>query len=151
MDQLTFLSEVRPASPLVSQGFEEDLLTLEATSHSSLLLWLRGCVPAGLFGRMSLESCRSKTDGHLELSSESWGNAGMGSPTGFLTLSISERPNAVAECSLSAILETGDLPLRYFLSAKACIGIINRAKRRGKTIPQKLHAAMINTIRERNF
>jgi len=35
-------------------------------------------------------------------------------------------------CSLSDILETGDLPQRFFLSAKACAGILRRAEKRGK-------------------
>jgi hypothetical protein len=46
----------------------------------------------------------------------------MGSPTEFLTLNTSEWPSDAAVCSLSDILETGDVPQRYFLSAKACQG-----------------------------
>ena len=66
----------------------------------------------------------------------------MGSPTGFLTLSTSECHNAAGVCSLSDILETGGLPQRYFLSAKACRGILHRAEKRGKDLPTMLRHAL---------
>jgi hypothetical protein len=66
----------------------------------------------------------------------------MGSPTGFLTLNGLESPSAVAVCSLSHTLETGVVPQRYFLSAKACSGILRRAENRGKELPQPLYAAL---------
>ena len=46
------------------------------------------------------------------------------------------------QSSLSAILETGDLPQRYFLSRKACAGILRRAERRGKELPTQLRRAL---------
>jgi hypothetical protein len=73
----------------------------------------------------------------------------MGSPTAFLTLSTSEWNHTLAPslkdegvCSLSDILETGDVPQRYFLSAKACSGILRRAAKRGKGLPQPLLEAL---------
>ena len=66
----------------------------------------------------------------------------MGPPGAFLTLSISEFHSAAAASSLSDILETGALPQRYFLSAKACAGILRRAERRGKELPAQLQAAL---------
>jgi hypothetical protein len=45
-------------------------------------------------------------------------------------------------CSLSDILETGDVPQRYFLSAKACMGILRRAEKRGKELPPQLARAL---------
>ncbi|KVT77921.1 hypothetical protein WK58_09705 [Burkholderia ubonensis] len=73
----------------------------------------------------------------------------MGSPTGFLTLSTSEWNHTLAPslnddgvCSLSDILETGAVPPQYFLSAKACSGILRRAARRGKVLPQLLARAL---------
>jgi hypothetical protein len=44
-------------------------------------------------------------------------------------------PNDDAVSSLSDILETGDVPQRYFLSPKACSGILRRAEKRGKELP----------------
>jgi hypothetical protein len=66
----------------------------------------------------------------------------MGSHTEFLTLSTSEWPNAAAVCSLSDTLETGDLPQRFFLSATACAGILRRAEKRGKQLPEALERAL---------
>jgi hypothetical protein len=45
-------------------------------------------------------------------------------------------------CSLSDILETGDVPQRYYLSAKACKGILRRADKRGKELPPQLARAL---------
>lgn len=45
-------------------------------------------------------------------------------------------------CSLSQILERGPLPRRYFLSSKACRGILRRAWRRGRDLPSGLLAAL---------
>jgi DNA (cytosine-5)-methyltransferase 1 len=43
---------------------------------------------------------------------------------------------------LSDILETGDVPQRFFLSATACKGILRRAERRGKKLPEVLRVAL---------
>jgi hypothetical protein len=48
-----------------------------------------------------------------------------------------------AVCSLSSILETGNVERRYFLSAKACQGILRRAERRGKELPVALERALL--------
>lgn len=73
----------------------------------------------------------------------------MGSPTGFLTLSTSEHaafhepfPSDGAVCGLSDILEIGDVPQRYYLTAKACLGILRRAGNRGKDLPPPLRLAL---------
>jgi hypothetical protein len=39
-------------------------------------------------------------------------------------------------------LETGELPPRFSLSAKACAGILRRAQRRGKELPTMLRQAL---------
>ncbi len=46
------------------------------------------------------------------------------------------------ECLLSDTLEIGDLPQRFYLSPKACKGILNRAERRGKKLPPMLKEAL---------
>ena len=66
----------------------------------------------------------------------------MGSPTAFLTLNTSEFHSDAAACSLSDILETGDVPQRFYLSAKACKGILRRAEKRGKELPPALLLAL---------
>jgi len=51
-------------------------------------------------------------------------------------------PNDASVCSLSQILETGPIPPKYFLSGKACAGILRRAERRGKELPEQLRRAL---------
>ncbi|WP_204340906.1 hypothetical protein, partial [Rhizobium ruizarguesonis] len=47
-----------------------------------------------------------------------------------------------AVSSLSDILETGDVPQRFYLSPKACAGILRRAEKRGKVLPPQLAVAL---------
>jgi hypothetical protein len=44
--------------------------------------------------------------------------------------------------SLSQVLEIGPVPQRYFLSEKACSGILRRAEKRGKQLPEALRSAL---------
>jgi hypothetical protein len=67
----------------------------------------------------------------------------------FLTLNTPEFtathlpfPNDDVVCSLSDILEIGAVPQQYYLSRKACIGILRRAERRGKQLPPLLAHAL---------
>ncbi len=55
---------------------------------------------------------------------------------------ISEWPNDAVVCSLSQVLETGLIPQRYFLSKMACVGILRRAAKRKKTLPEQLERAL---------
>jgi len=138
----SFLSEEHHANPFQSQDSAEDWLTRVATWPSDSYSLLASFVPVGLSGRTSLESCRLTEEGILAPSSGRWQNSGMGSPTEFWTLSGLESHSAVAVCSLSHTLETGVVPQRYFLSAKACAGILRRAEKRGKDLPAQLHQAL---------
>ena len=52
-------------------------------------------------------------------------------------------PNDAAVCSLSQVLETGSIPQRFFLSGKACAGILRRAEARGKALPLPLMRALV--------
>ena len=45
--------------------------------------------------------------------------------------------------TLSAVLETGPVPLRYYLSPKACAGILRRAEKRGRALPEALERALM--------
>lgn len=66
----------------------------------------------------------------------------MGSPTAFSMLNTSECPSEEIACSLWDILEIGVLPPRYYLSPKACAGLIRRAEARGKTLPELLRLVL---------
>ncbi len=58
------------------------------------------------------------------------------------TAFLSPYPSADGVCSLSDILETGDVPQRYYLSRKKCLGILWRALKRGKKLPEMLAIAL---------
>ncbi len=58
----------------------------------------------------------------------------------------SSRPNICVK--LSDILETGNVPRRYFLSAKAAQGVIRRVDRRGKKLPPILRLALLQVAAE---
>ena len=63
------------------------------------------------------------------------------------TLNTSDSRNGAEECSLSQVLLGGGLiPQKYYLSARACLGILTQAKRRGKTLPASLKAALEHTV-----
>ena len=70
-------------------------------------------------------------------------NSGTSMPTGLLTLNTSEYRNGATASSLSDILETGAVPQRYFLTGTACRGILRRAERRGKALPEALRLALL--------
>ena len=58
-----------------------------------------------------------------------------------LTRNLSEKPRTVIHVKLSQILERNPDP-KYNLSAKACLGILNRAAKRGKKLPDALEKAL---------
>lgn len=66
---------------------------------------------------------------------------------GYWTLNFGESPRDAEESSLSQILEA-TVPERYYLSPKACGGIIRRAGNRGKKLPPILEAALLLQAQE---
>ncbi|MEP1521991.1 hypothetical protein [Ascidiaceihabitans sp.] len=75
---------------------------------------------------------------------------GHGQLGGFSTLNTSEWPNDADVCSLSSILEVGSIPQRFYLSAKACAGILRRAEKRRKSLPQALRQALVAVVEKTN-
>lgn len=79
-----------------------------------------------------------------------------GWPTECLTLNTREFPDFQAQsrsadgafsssdtvAGLTEVLWTGSIPLRYYLTEKACRGILRRAENRGKTLPDILRKAL---------
>lgn len=61
------------------------------------------------------------------------------------TVNISEWPSVENVSLLSSTLEA-NVPEKYYLSARACQGILTRASRRGKKLPELLEAALLETI-----
>ena len=60
---------------------------------------------------------------------------------------ISAWPNAASVCSLSSVLEPPEsIPRKYFLSGTACAGILRRAEKRGKELPEALRLALAEVV-----
>lgn len=62
-----------------------------------------------------------------------------------LMLNIGESPREESVSLLSQILEV-NAPEKYYLSERACQGILNRASRRGKKLPDLLQMALLEMI-----
>ena len=148
--QLSIFSLVEPpASPSASRDSDRDWTIRAATWPSSIWAWLTDTGPVGWCGRTCPVSCHRARDGILVPSSGVWANSGMAGPTECWTLNTCEHaafpvpfPSDGDVCSLSDILETGDLPRRFFLTPKACAGILRRAVGRGKVLPPPLQRAL---------
>jgi hypothetical protein len=70
-----------------------------------------------------------------------WRGSGMAWRGEFWTRDFSESPKGGVGCLLLQVLEP-TAPARYFLSAKAAKGILERANRRGKLLPPLLQEAL---------
>lgn len=116
-----------------------------ASSGTSSGSWMNS-IPVGSCSRTSLASCHQREGGIWESSSGRWGTAGMGSPTECWTLSTSEYPSdgGASSSSLADVLESPTVPglFKYFLSPKAAQGILRRAGRRGRSLPEPLETAL---------
>jgi hypothetical protein len=125
-----------------SRDRERDCAANVARSFTSLRESCTSFDPLGSSLRMFPDFSVVTTDETLRKSSGfSWSSAGMGFNGVCLTASFSESPSAAAVCSLSDVLES-HAPQRFFLSAKAASGILRRAKKRGRTLPSRLQAAL---------
>ena len=148
-EQLTFLLEDHPARGSRSQVSSEASMMSEAVSRWPMYDFLRRCVRGGSYGKMY--QARSPQ-------TEAWTSSGSSRrlmPSGIMsrgecwTLSMSEwtafpeqSPSEGGVCSLSDILETGEVPLRYYLSRQVCLGIIRRADARGVELPRLLRQTL---------
>ena len=130
----------------MSQSLAEELVSLGQEVDSSGM-------PFDLLGkskhtRSSWRMCRDYFQATKAAISESlslkWPTQGIATSSGeFWIRSSSEFPNAAVESSLLEVLEKTSNP-RYFLSSKACEGILRRANRRGKVLPKALEDALVH-------
>ncbi len=152
MSQLTFFAEEPLVSHSASQDCEKDWMIHVATSCSPLVPLLQNIAPNGWYGRTSPAFSLVTPDKTLQAfwasslakSSKSPNAAGaaaalspaslkpMAFPIGCWTLSTLEYPSGAVVCSLSDVLETGEVPQRFFLSKRALKGIAQRDGVRGQ-------------------
>lgn len=103
----------------------------------------------------SFAKSKTKTPMFLDLRTGSGNLAGVSWVTGIpwhgasSMLNFGECPNVVEESGLSQILED-NVPQRYLLSEKACLGVLRRSKNRGKPLPFILNLALTQQIKRGN-
>lgn len=97
----------------------------------------------------TLEPCLKKSDKVVFQCLESGQHAGwqdfrsVTSHGESLMLSIGESPSVAVESSLSQILQPQeDVPQKYFLSKRGCLGILRRAAVKNKVLPMELEQAL---------
>ena len=89
---------------------------------------------------------QTKEDGQsLDASTMKWESGALLGE--YMMPSFGECPREENVSRLSQILEDS-APQRYYLSAKACAGILNRAERRGKELPEILKMALENQMND---
>ena len=170
-EQLTFWSEEPPAKTSASQAKGRVLKEPVPASHLTLCDWLMKravntssgktfpaySVPTGEEISLPFYPCSAdtpstfrKTDGSQAESSRTADLTAMASRGECWTRNLPEfpafrspYPNADGVCSLSDVLETGNVPPQYYLSPTACRGILHRASKRGKSLPEILEKALL--------
>lgn len=157
--QLILLSVDSPARTSAWLASVRDWLASGAGFGSNFIELLRNSVRDGWSSRMcqafSVHTLatlrrviwRKETDGSLSKrvisrsSFAGWTNSGMVWHGECLTLNSSEWPSDAVACSLSQVLEA-QVPSKYFLSRRACRGILRRAEKRGRELPPPLKQAL---------
>ena len=147
-DQLTFLSVEAPAkaTALPAKGLGLKIQGVSLCSASST--WLQPSNVDLSAGRMFPVSLAATEEMTSSASSKPWLSGGMGSLGGCWTLNISagqeQSHKGEKGCSLSQVLMAGNVAQRFYLSKKACAGILRRAEKRGKKLPPILAQALAN-------
>lgn len=151
LEQLTLWSEEAPVSPSLLLETGNPYKENHGSCSSTFELFVRS-VQDTCSGRMSQVACprkdkRARKGALSDSCSQNFANAGMACHGEFWTRNSSEWHNDADVSFLSDVLETQDVPQKYFLSPKACAGIIRRAETRGKALPSMLKAALEAVIR----
>lgn len=122
----------RLASPSRCKAGDKAWMMLVANSPFTSPGCLSQVVRVGSSGKTSPESFGLTVGVTSEDSFRAWGNAGMGSPTEFWTLDISEAPQDADVCLLSDILQTGNVPPQCYLTEHNIERMRSRLKKYSK-------------------
>ena len=109
--------------------------SLEWEIMESPFPWLTNCT------MLNITECHRDEDGLVWLPI----STGLQRETLYLTLNIGEKPRMEKQTLLSDILEE-EVDPKYNLSSRACSGIIRRADKRGKALPEILRKALEEQI-----
>lgn len=149
----TFSSAVARARASVKQVEKTDSREPQV-SCSSMSELFKNYVLDGLSGKTLSARSRSSMGTLSDSCSHVWGTAGMVWHGEYWTRNLCEYPcGTVTErlpdgsvlshrdagvCLLSDVLETARQHPKYYLSRTACLGIVDRAERSGKSLPRPL-------------
>lgn len=122
-------------------GLARDLLETDQDYSSALLTLLNAIVRDGSLSKMCPVFYPAKREETSTPSSVKWLDSGIAWPGGCLTLSTTDWPSDAEGCTLSEVLET-DVPLKYYLSPRACRGLLQRSEERERWIPPILEGAL---------
>jgi len=139
--QLTFLTPIfgledSPArtSRWREQGRELGLRGLDLDSFMNLLASLEKDAPELFYSKTFTVCLTPIEEGTLESSFKRWPNSGILSAGVCLTAKTSESPSHASESTLSGVIETHEVPEKYFLSPSAATGMLRRAKQQGRNL-----------------
>jgi len=128
----------RPESAAASRASDPACSSSSPESQGSLF------APAATFwSKTSRVSLLPTEDGILVPSSGRWPTSGFSTSRGeFSTPSSSEWPSGGGACSSLRDVLQDDAPPKFYLSPRAAAGILRRAQRRGKKLPEPLRLAL---------
>lgn len=149
LEQLTFWLEELPVRDSASRESRAASAIPEAPSASPIADFLELCVQDGSSGKMCRASLARTEERTSRRSSGKLMKSGILAHGECWTLNTCEWTDTLvpfrsgdAVCSLSDILESGDIPQKYYLSRDACTGILRRAAKRGRALPEALRQAL---------
>ena len=120
--------------------------TLSGKTWQGLFQAIKGRISAGCLKKSQKPTfqCLIAEDGQQPEWLEAGGEVRLGE---CWTLNIGEYPSEENASTLFTVLEM-TVPDKYYLSAKACSGIMRRAEQRGRTLPPVLEEALRQQIAE---
>jgi hypothetical protein len=113
---------------------EQGLKGRDLDSFMNLLAWLEKDAPE-LLSSKTFMACFIPTKGETSKPLfDLWPSSGILSDGVCLTARTSESPNLASGSTLWGVIETGEVPDKYFLSPSAAKGMLRRAKQMGRNL-----------------
>ncbi|PKH18695.1 hypothetical protein BI292_04050 [Pseudomonas sp. 43NM1] len=129
-------------SPSPEWAPEADLEEKSLDSSTTMQSLLKAAAPLLSLSKTYQVSSLPTKDATSESSFKRWPNSGMAWRGECLTAATSESPSLAKESLLLPLIETQDLPEKYFLSPNAAKGAIRRADQMGRSLFPPLRQAM---------
>lgn len=121
------------------------VLGLEGSDLDSFMNTLASLNPVcpEFLSSKTFRACSLAMEGEISKSLfERWPSSGMAWDGVCLTAATSESPNHVKESTLLDVIETDEVPERYFLSPNAAVGMLRRADRMERSLFPPLRKAL---------